>query len=222
MLNPSDINVSQDGTVPTPIYFPNPIYLQHNTDYAITVKEVSGATSLWVSRLGEIDLSTGQKIDKQPLIGILYASSNNQAWIQVQEEDLKLNLYVANFNTDVVGKANFQNIKKDMFEIALDDANQPLSQTGEEVWGETIITFTNALDVNLAEGDYIIADNPDFNSALSVTDFNRRIKYGEIIDIQQKHTNYHNQRHLSIRFYEFPSRRKCQVLRTIQFTTARR
>ena len=153
----NEVNVSDDASQATPIIFPTPVFLLHNVDYALVVKEVSGFTSLWVARLGETDTLSQTKITKQPYFGVMFASSNNQSWTQIHEEDLKMNLYIAQFDTNSVGTLTFKNRKTDLLEIELDDDSAILDRPDEIVWGETELTMANATNT-ISAGNFIVAD----------------------------------------------------------------
>ena len=96
----SDVRTSLDAAVPTRFQFKNPVYLSNNSDYAFVVRSTANTYNLWVSRLGETDVTTGLKIDKQPYIGVLYKSSNQSIWTPDQFEDIKFVLNRAQFTTN--------------------------------------------------------------------------------------------------------------------------
>lgn len=150
ILQPAEINTSTDGTAPTPVYFPSPVYLQNARDYAIVIKPVGSNPNynMHIARLGEVDIITGNRISSQPAAGILSASSNDIVYSPIQEEDLKFTLYVANFDTSVTGSAIFKNELRDYYTIA--NATGTFSRTGENIHGETILvgTFANTKAVN--------------------------------------------------------------------------
>ena len=145
ILMPAEINTSTNGSAPTPVYFQSPVYLQNDKDYAIVVKPVANNPNynMHVSRLGEVDNLTGDRITSQPAAGMLFASSNDKVFSAVQEEDLKFTLYVANFDKSVTGSVIFKNELRDYFQIT--NASAAFIRTGEQVNGETILvgTFSN-------------------------------------------------------------------------------
>jgi hypothetical protein len=147
VVNSSDVNVSSDGSSPTPIYFPAPVYLIDGRTYSITVIPGGGNPNyrVWISRLGENDLTTGTRITSQPAAGVLFASSNDRIYTAIQEEDLKFNLYFANFNVASSGNIVLKNERRDFMVIA--DQTSGFNKAGEEVRGETYLkaaTFSNA------------------------------------------------------------------------------
>jgi hypothetical protein len=146
ILQPGEINISTDGSAPTPVYFSSPIYLQNGRDYAIVIKPVGSNPNynMHIARLGEVDRITGNRISSQPAAGILSASSNDIVFSAIQEEDLKFTLYVANFDTSITGSVIFKNELKDYYQIA--NVTGAFIRTGEDIHGETILvgTFSNA------------------------------------------------------------------------------
>jgi hypothetical protein len=53
---------------------------------------------MWVSRLGEVDVSTSTVITTQPSLCSVYRSQNTESWTEDIFEDLKFTLYRAEFN----------------------------------------------------------------------------------------------------------------------------
>jgi len=102
-LNPDKVNLSDDATVPTTFEFDSPVYLNGETEYAIVLLSNSTEYRVWISRLGESDIRTlgteaGQVlVSKQPILGSLFKSQNASVWTPSQYEDLKFELYRANF-----------------------------------------------------------------------------------------------------------------------------
>lgn len=102
----SEINVSEDGSVPTTFIFSSPVYLESGKSYAIVLLSSSNAYNVWISRMGETDVSTlklpdSQKkiVSQQPTLGSLFKSQNGSTWDASQLDDLKYTLYRANFVT---------------------------------------------------------------------------------------------------------------------------
>ena len=99
-LSPSEINLSADGSVATPIQFESPIYLEGaNKEYALTLLSSSTKYSVYISRVGENDLITEAYVSQQPYLGSLFKSQNASIWEPSQWEDLKFTLYRADFLT---------------------------------------------------------------------------------------------------------------------------
>jgi len=115
VIDPQNVNISEDGTAVTTISFPSPVYLRGGQEHAVVLLSESTSYEVWVSRLGEPDITTAglaesQQIfvTEQPLLGSLFKSQNASTWTPSQYEDLKFSLYQAVF-TDQVGDINFYN-----------------------------------------------------------------------------------------------------------------
>ena len=87
-----------DSTVPTHFEFEHPVYLQNDTEYAMAIETDSTDYEIWVSRLGEVDVSTSTVITTQPSLGSVYRSQNVDNWTEDNFEDVKFTLYRAEFN----------------------------------------------------------------------------------------------------------------------------
>lgn len=192
ILEAADINTSTDGSLPTPVYFNTPIHLQSSTQYAVVIKPAADNpnTSLFVSRLGENDISSNQRIVKQPYIGTLFASSNNKAWNAIQEEDLKFNLYIAQFSTNITGTAIFKNQDIDFLKIT---GSNTFNIIGESIHGETTLTLSTGLAVNAnmvlvgntSGANSIVSSNNSGLTSIRVKDVSTAAKFqnGEVVNV---------------------------------------
>ena len=141
------INVSDDGSKPTPFYFSSPVYLINRSDYGFKV--IPGGdnpnTTLWTSRMGDNDKLTGARVTQQPAVGTLFASGGS-----IGEEDIKYTLYQANFDISVTGTVVFKNEDRDYMSVA--NVSAGFTRAGETVHGETILrgTFANTKTLSVA------------------------------------------------------------------------
>lgn len=142
-LKSADINVSEDGSVPTTFTFKNPIFLMNQVEYAfVVIPEANNPnTIVWTSRLGEIDIATGVRVNEQPYAGVMFLSSNQRQWNVLQEEDIKFKIYRADFNTNVVGTCVFTN--DDTEYLNVNTASGTFSIAGEKVHGEIRLSLSN-------------------------------------------------------------------------------
>ena len=102
VLEPSDVNVDADtGTSSTTFTFDSPIYLEEAQEYCFVVMSNSLEYKVWISQMGESDVSGSNRvISSQPHLGTLFKSQNNRTWDAVQSQDMKFNLHKANFTSD--------------------------------------------------------------------------------------------------------------------------
>ena len=105
VLNPNDINVSADASVPTTISFTSPIYLPPGEEFALVfLCPASDKYTMWCSTMGEKSIKTTQLPDvqnvvvsKQYLGGSLFKSQNGTIWTASQNQDLTFKLRKASF-----------------------------------------------------------------------------------------------------------------------------
>jgi hypothetical protein len=97
ILEPDDVQLSTDSTTATSFVFRSPIYLEAGKEYAMVLLSNSAKYSVYISRVGEFDLSNQTYVANQPLLGSLFKSQNASTWEPSQWEDLKFNLYRADF-----------------------------------------------------------------------------------------------------------------------------
>jgi hypothetical protein len=96
-LDPDQINLSTNGSVPTRFRFKSPVYVEGGTEYAICLASVSTEYRVFISRVGENDLLTQAFISNQPYLGSFFKSQNASTWEASQLEDLKFTLYRSDF-----------------------------------------------------------------------------------------------------------------------------
>ena len=97
VLDPNEIQLSNDSSIATPIVFKSPIYLEGGKEYCVCILSNSTKYSVYISRVGENDLLTQTFISNQPYLGSLFKSQNASTWEPSQWEDLKFVLYRADF-----------------------------------------------------------------------------------------------------------------------------
>ncbi len=105
----SKINVAsiENNWAPTKFVFEYPIYLQKG-EYCFVVKSDTSEYELYISEMGQTDLTTGEIISKQPAIGSMYKSQNANDWTSDQDADLAFIIYRAAFDTVNVGSIEFK------------------------------------------------------------------------------------------------------------------
>ena len=97
ILHPKDIEVSDDGSIPTTFVLPAPVYLEPAVQYAMVLRSASARYKVFISRVGENDTLTQASVSNQPYLGSLYKSQNGSVWEPSQWEDLKFTAYRAEF-----------------------------------------------------------------------------------------------------------------------------
>ena len=117
VLEPSQVNVSEDASVPTKVTFPSPIYLEGGQQYAVVLLAPSSNNyEAWLGRMGEPTIETQSLpdaesivISKQYIGGSLFKSQNGSIWTASQFEDLKFKLYKADFSKSRDAEVIFYN-----------------------------------------------------------------------------------------------------------------
>ena len=197
---PNDqIIVSPNGRdMPTNVVFPRPVFLFKDTNYAFILHsespsalDVDPDTAIWISRLGETDKNTLQKVTDRQATGTFYQTLNNQTWDIIKDLDLTCNIYRAKFTKD--STANFIISNEPVERMFLANVSTSLSGT-EGSWYTTgdIITITTPVGTSgIAVGDRatgnISTSNANGNviNVISATQFyssNTLYRIGERID----------------------------------------
>jgi hypothetical protein len=108
-LLPDQVNLSENGTIPTRFTFTSPVFVTENREYCLTVLSDSNEYRLWISRMGEDDVTSDRTISEQPYAGVLFKSQNASTWTSDQYEDLKFTIYKAKFTPGSSGTVMFNN-----------------------------------------------------------------------------------------------------------------
>jgi len=171
IVESDNVVVSADATQPTKITFPAPVYLHSNTDHAVVLLSNSNEYTVWISRMGETDISTLLQpesrqviVSAQPYLGSLFKSQNGSTWTPSQYEDLKFNLFSAGFLADS-GTVSFYNpelntgnrqiatLVKDALEF---DAKKLIISTGDIINTSSLVIGNTVIQKNTsARGDYV-------------------------------------------------------------------
>jgi hypothetical protein len=164
-LTPDKVNVSEDASVPTTFAFESPVYLEGQKEYAIVVISNSNEYNVWISRLGESDISTLDSeqnrvlVTTQRLLGSLFKSQNASTWSPSQYEDLTFELYRANFKTS--GFTQFFNSPlPESLEVMIDN---PLTIQSNNARISLSSTITNA---ELTLGNTIIQETLEYQDSI--------------------------------------------------------
>ena len=87
----------------TTFTFDAPIYIQNNQEFCVVLASNSPKYKVWISRLGDTEISGTRTISTQPYLGSLFKSQNATTWTPSQFEDLKFTLYRAEFDISNTG-----------------------------------------------------------------------------------------------------------------------
>lgn len=116
----ADINVSADASLPTRFTFPAPVYLLSGVEYSFIVLTKSDKPKIWVSRLGEFDVTNPNfRIIKQPHNGVMFRSQNARTWTPDQDSDIKFVINRAKFSTST-GTLRLNNAPIDSRRLGVD------------------------------------------------------------------------------------------------------
>jgi hypothetical protein len=135
VLEPSEVNVSSNATSSTTFRFDNLTRLEGGKEYALVLLSDSADYNVWVSRIGDVEISTANRsevqkiiINKQPTLGSLFSSQNGTTWTPIQTDDLKFKLNKCKFDTRG-GVARFYN--SDVYSTSLENKlpENPISMT---------------------------------------------------------------------------------------------
>jgi hypothetical protein len=198
-LAPSSILISNDASAETQFEFGYPLMLQTDKTYAFYVYPDGTNTDyeMWVAEVGGIDTITGQSITQQAYAGVLYISSNGSTWTPVQTQDIKFNLYIAQFPISD-GTVVFRNAKTDFITLDLTSASGGIYRT----------SASNPIQV----GDIVYAANAtSLTSILTTNNTLYPVGYVKFIDevngtlhIKNSNGKFSNTAYRNIRFYRTP------------------
>jgi hypothetical protein len=107
-ITPDNIEISESAAVPTRFTFKAPVYIKASVEYCFVLLSDSNEYKVWISRMGDVDVTGTRTISEQPYAGVLFKSQNASTWTADQYEDLKFTIYRANF-TSTTGTVSLDN-----------------------------------------------------------------------------------------------------------------
>ena len=110
-LIPSQVEISENASIATRFEFPAPVYIPESEEHCFVLFSDSNEYKVWISRMGDIDITGTRTISEQPYAGVLFKSQNASTWTADQYEDLKFTVYRANF-TATSGTVALNNTKQ--------------------------------------------------------------------------------------------------------------
>ena len=167
---PQQINISEDSTVSTTVAFEAPVYLESKKEYALVLLSDSTDYEVWISQMGEIDISSSQNqqnqvlVSSQPILGSLFKSQNASTWTPSQYEDLKFEIYRAEFSSNP-GSVQLLNSKPS--QLMKRSRRHPLTIESNTVRISTSSTISNdpAVNPNFTFGSTILQERVGVGTA---------------------------------------------------------
>lgn len=153
---PSQVNTSLDSSVATNITFPAPVLLESGSSYAfVLIPDGSNPNyDVWTAVIGGNDVITGNPIYSFSTVGDMFLSSQGSTWTPYQNENVKFNLYIANF-TALQGNANLTNDDLEFMNLA---GTTGRFQLGESVvFSNTVIAAANATIINASANVTVVS-----------------------------------------------------------------
>ena len=117
--DPDDVVIDSSAQTATNFKFESPVYLQGGLEYCIAVIANVPTYKVWIARMGETEvqstlaqaqvggtadaaqnvLFSDRTVSEQPEFGVLFKGHNNRTWAPSLTEDLKMNIYRAEFSS---------------------------------------------------------------------------------------------------------------------------
>ena len=174
-LESSEVNVSDDATAVTEVFFDAPVRMDVEKEYAVVIMPDANDPNYlhFTSKVGGLDLTAGptrgQAVVQDWGDGVLFTSTNNRAWKSYQDEDIKFNLYRHVF-ASTSGSVTLTNDDHEFFTLSdwtgrfqQEEFVYKETATGYTIsiaQGSDIVTQTgNDFNVDYAKGDYILIRN---------------------------------------------------------------
>ena len=113
-IEPTNIQISETGSVATKFTFQAPVYIPQSIEHCFVLLSDSNEYQVWISRMGELDITGDRTISDQPYAGVLFKSQNASTWTAAQFEDLKFAINRADFTTTGTSTVVLNNAKLDI------------------------------------------------------------------------------------------------------------
>lgn len=109
------------------------------------------------------NITGGRLITEQPFGGVLFKSANDFSWTPDQLEDLKFNLYVAEFNTTTTGNLEFKPQKNTSLNVYYNTARNLLLSSLTTTASSGVVNITIPMHA-LSNNDYIYIQHMPSNT----------------------------------------------------------
>lgn len=164
VLNPDQVNVSADGSVPTSFVFDDPIYLLEGPEFAVVLLADTQEYNVYIAEMGGTVIGKNQTVAKQPHIGVFMTSSNGSTWTPQQTQDLTFRVWRADFAIGSTSQIVYRNLPQTVVPLGYNAFNT--------VTGSSTITV-KALSHGLKAGDKVtfsgvIGDNGFTSDAINI------------------------------------------------------
>jgi hypothetical protein len=104
-LDPSQVNVSDDASVATRFRFPN-LVGYGAAEYSVHLITNCQSYNVWVAKMGETDIRTGEVVRQQAYDGVLFLSPNDSTWVPQPDMDLMFEIGTCNFQNQAQVRFN--------------------------------------------------------------------------------------------------------------------
>ena len=177
-LTPEQVNISETGAVATKFTFRAPVYIPQSIEHCFVLFSDSNSYQVWISRMGELDISGDRTISEQPYAGVLFKSQNASTWTADQYEDLKFVIHRAKFDNTLVSKLVLNNAplaRGNNGKLRLsNDAITTYQPELQLVMNSTTLPYSNGARVyqktTLAEGTIVNVENNVAGVILTIND----------------------------------------------------
>ena len=177
-LNPAQVQISETGAVATKFTFRAPVYIPQSVEHCFVLFSDSNEYQVWISRMGELDISGDRTISEQPYAGVLFKSQNATTWTADQYEDLKFIVNRAVFDNSGATRITLNNAPLDRGnngKITLqNDAIRTFQPELQLVTNSTTLPFTIGARIyqktTLAEGTIVGVATSSTGVLLTIND----------------------------------------------------
>lgn len=170
-LESEAVKTSNDGTVLTRVVFKCPVYVKAGRRYAVTIRPDGQVPTykVFVSKLGNVDLSSGETIVENWGDGAFYTSLSG-AWSPQSDIDLTFRVNRAQFDLSASPTITYTNDDYEFFTV--EDTNGFLEN--EYVYKFSTSNFFNAGKVSIVASDIENGDPNMVNKTITGTGTNFR------------------------------------------------
>ena len=177
-LNPDQVQISETGAIATRFTFRAPVYIPQSIEHCFVLFSDSNEYQVWISRMGELDISGDRTISEQPYAGVLFKSQNATTWTADQYEDMKFKVNRAVFDTTGASRVTVNNAPLDRGNngkiVLANDAVQTFQPELQLVMNSTTLPYTVGARVyqktTLAEGTIVARQTSTSGVLLTIND----------------------------------------------------
>ena len=159
----AEVPISSDGrTNGLKVTFDSPIFLYSDKSYAFIIHPEAANPNyyFWISRIGEVDINTGNQVNGRANTGTTFTTNNDTIWALKDQVDLTCKWYRAAF----ISSGQFEIGNNPREKLYIKNLVDSIEGFGEPIVTGDKLTITGYSGPTITANDYIVGNTSSINS----------------------------------------------------------